>query len=153
MYRYCHFFYYNAEEKETLFFFKGKCVGKMMNKPSRLLEEWCLNHGATLDGRLKSARYLTKIVQKPPILVSEKDAILFLPTASYSSEDCFFIQYKYLLKISSNDEKLTMLQMTDGTIYHLSIDARIIKKQRKRAEVFLKKMKLINRKFILLEIE
>ncbi len=153
MYKKSQLFFYDYNKKETLFFLAGKEIGKMKKKPIQLMNQWCLENGSTLEGRMKSFRYLVNIVQKPPIMISEKKKSIIIPTTSIHSEDCIFINYQSVLKVQFFELGKTKVIMKDSSEYIVLVDVRTLRLQMKRITIFLDKMRLQDQKFILFEIE
>lgn len=148
----CQLFYFNSKIRKTIFCFSGGVIETRDEKPIYWLRQWCLENGSTLDGRLASCRYMIRIVQKPPILVSEKNKIVFLPIASCFSEDCIFIQYSEVSLITEGILGETIIEMKDQSKYTLPVGRKTIKQQYKRATELLRKLQLLNQKFVILEV-
>ncbi|MFV0479763.1 MAG: competence protein ComK [Anaerorhabdus sp.] len=152
MEKYCHLFYYDTQTKETVFVYREKEIGRKKDKPVVFIKCWCLENGSTMEGRLKSCRHLLKIVQKPPILISERQRLVFMTTTSHTTEDCVFIQSRGIQSIKKTKENATRIVMQDGSAYIILLDYRIINRQYKRSLQLLEKLKLTEQKFLLFEI-
>ena len=103
-------------------------------KPYTLIEQWCLMHGSTMQGRQDAFRTLTGTVQKPAVLVGENGPLL-MPSASARSEDCVWLAYDNILHIHAKDAH-TEIVFLDGTRTEVHVDVRIIRTQYKRCTVF-----------------
>lgn len=92
-----------------------------------LLEQLCLFHGATYEGRRDAAAKILHIVQKVPILVSEITRDMLFPTKAVKEADCIWINYRAVDEIVRTRGK-TLLYFHDGTFLQLSIDPRSLKR-------------------------
>lgn len=144
--------YYQPSSNETILVMPGGKKDIYKGKPKTLLNDWCLNNGSSLDGRMESFRYLLNVSQKPCILVSEKKGIMFMPTLSIDSFECQFIRFDCIATIRRHHDGTCKVITKDNSEYFFNVDPRVIKLQYKRSQLFLKKMKLIDRKFIVFEI-
>lgn len=145
--------YYQSFSNETILVRKGGERETYNGKPKKLFNDWCLKNGSSLKGRIESFRYLLNISQKPCILVSEKEPIIFLPTMSMDALDCQFIQFDCIASIHQNHNGSCEVVTKDGSKLLFNVDYRVLKMQYKRSELFLKKLKLIDRKFLVFEID
>ncbi|MGN1390325.1 MAG: competence protein ComK [Bulleidia sp.] len=105
----------------------------------RLIAEWCLAHGSSIDGRRESFRYYTGAVQKIPVLVSEKPLILLMPVLSPErNPDCLWISYEEILKVKAPDDWHMNILFTDGTAITAEVSPKVLRLQMKRCRQFLK---------------
>ncbi|MEG0658347.1 competence protein ComK [Anaerorhabdus sp.] len=151
MYTYCDVIYYDTKTNETVLMKDKEEIKRLNGKPIKWIKIWCLENGSSLEGRQASFSYLCKVHQKPCILINEMELLLLLPTQSIQSEQCLYIQYRNIDKIVSLNSKSCLLITRNGYEYDLNVDARIIKKQIKRSNEYVKKLHDIQRKFIFLD--
>lgn len=62
--------------------YEGERVIIVNNKPNNIIKMNCLMNGSTLLGRQKGTENMTGDVYKVPIVVREKDSLIFFPTSS-----------------------------------------------------------------------
>ncbi|MEG0409020.1 MAG: competence protein ComK [Bacilli bacterium] len=142
--------YFDQKTYETVCIKNQDNEIRFKGKPTKVLNEWCLEHGSSLEGRIDSFKYLLKVRQKPGILISERCKVLFIPTLSTTSNDCRYIQYTHIKKIIKNGPKSCTVTMNNGNSYNFNVDYRVIKQQQKRAKLYLSKLRLLDGKFIFL---
>ena len=59
--------------------FKGNVIKKILN-------ESCINYGSSLNGRIKGSKYALKSKYKLPIIISEKEKLVFFPVKEMGRE-------------------------------------------------------------------
>lgn len=153
MVEYCSCVYYDEQAKETVMMFEKKEIKRIRGNPKKVFESFCLNHGSTLQGRLANFRYELQVKQKPCILVSEPGCILFIPTRSMASDKCQYFQYQTIRSLKRVDKNSCQIITKQGTVYGVDVDVRVIRKQMKRSQMFMKKLRERNQKYILMEIK
>lgn len=63
-----------------------------INKSSfEVMEDSCKYYGSSCDGRMKGTKMILGSSYKVPIIVEEKNKIIFFPTESPFSEDCTWL--------------------------------------------------------------
>lgn len=89
----------------------------LFNKPFMSIIDYnCKINGSTYHGRYQSSKLLVGKKEKLPIIIEEKNNIIFLPTKSYRSDKCCWIAYNKIkdyyksknktIIIFKNNEKL-----------------------------------------------
>ena len=63
-------------------------INKYINK---ILEENCIFHGSSMQGRIKSIKNILKIKYRVPILISEAENIILMPMNSLRNKECLLI--------------------------------------------------------------
>lgn len=85
--------------------------------PNFIINRNCILHGSSIVGRLKATQILTGYTYKAPILISEKDNLIFFPTSSprlksvswinlSSIERCYYSISKNMTSIKFNNNKV-----------------------------------------------
>ena len=92
-----------------------------------LLEQLCLFHGSTFEGRREAAAKTLHIVQKVPILVSEITRDMLFPTKAIKERDCIWINYRAVDEIMRRRGK-TLLYFHDGSYLALTTDPRSLRR-------------------------
>lgn len=77
---------------------------KIRLSPTLIIKRNCINNGCTYEGRLKSSELLTGYKYKSPILLSEKDNLIYFPTNSPRLKDCAWICLNHIERIKKLDE-------------------------------------------------
>lgn len=103
-------------------------------------EKECLLHACTLKGRKDAFRKITGTSQKPAILLSEIDRILYFPLLGEKAINNIYIQYEQVVKIKSISYKKTRIYFINGYQYDVNYNHRIIKLQLQKCEQFLKRI-------------
>ncbi len=95
--------------------------GKIETKEhiTKILDESCLYYGSSLEGRIKSSKYLTKLSSKVPIILNEKENLILFPIYSMRNEVGLWFIYnnimnyrkvkKYVEVTFKNNEKVLFL--------------------------------------------
>ncbi|MFV0380414.1 MAG: competence protein ComK [Anaerorhabdus sp.] len=149
MYTECDLIYY--ENKQTIVKKDNKVIGNIKFKPKDIINNWCLENGSSMSGRMKSARHILNIKQKPPIIISEKRRIILIPTTSCFSIDCIYIQYKNIEKVKFVSQGVSKILTKSNKELIIDVDRRVIVKQIKRVEKLLKHLKIENRVYYVQE--
>ena len=92
----------------------------------KIIDESCKYYGSSLKGRISATKYLTGIVSKVPIIISEKKNFLIFPIFSERNEQGLWFVYnnivsyrrvnKYVEITFINNEKVIFL--ISFTIFH-----------------------------------
>ena len=85
-------------------------------KAYTIMDESCKYYGSTYKGRLKASKDILNCSYKLPILVEESHNIVFFPTKSSLEEDCCWINFNYIKKISKLDNKSLISFINDKQI-------------------------------------
>lgn len=113
---------------------------EVAQRPEKYLEEACLKHGSTMEGREQAFRYLTDSLQKAAVLVNEEKHELWFPTVSKSCENCEWIAYYNLLKVCRRQENTSEIIFDNGFRAVVNCSIRTMNLQRKRCQAFLTKI-------------
>lgn len=100
----------------------------------------CLNNGSSLKGRIESFNFLTNSKQKSCILISMEKRILLMPLYSLHYEENILLNFFMIDEIKYKNYNKTVIKFINGTQIELDINNRVVKKQYKRCDIFLKKL-------------
>lgn len=103
-----------------------------------LIDEACIYHGSSLKGRSEAINRNLNIKQKSPILISEVLEYMYFPILSYMNENCIWINYNAILKVSKIDGNHSKILFLSGYTYELTYNVRMIRNQMKRCDTYLK---------------
>ncbi len=110
---------------------------------STIMEESCLYHGSSLNGRKKGTEALIGPVYRAPIIVSESKDIIFFPTSSPRNKDCTWLRFDEVDKFYYKGNKL-IIEFKNGECLPLNTTYGVIDNQILRAarlESILRKRK------------
>lgn len=79
-----------------------------------IIDESCKFYGSSLKGRAEGTNYLIGIRYKCPILVSEKDLLIFFPTTSAKKSDCSWINYNEIMAYQSINDDCVQIFFKNG---------------------------------------
>lgn len=99
--------------------------------PITLLDDSCLSHGSSLEGREKAVRKILRTKSKLPIPVNPDKGIYMLPTLSKRNRDCVWLSY-YLIDNYYQVDDRTLVTFTDGTYIYVKVSEASLDLQFKR---------------------
>ena len=95
-----------------------------------LFNRWCLSYGSTLEGRTDAVRRLTGIRTKAPLLIRERDVLLFFPLRSlYTEGENYWINDNQLAAVLPERRTSAHLVFMNGFQLEIPYDIRIIRRQ------------------------
>lgn len=106
---------------------------------SKLLERLALDYGSSIEGRLDSTTHYTNYKILLPIIISNEFKIYYLITRSYKSDDAIYISYRNLVRFKRLDDYKTRLYFDNKKVIDIEVNYRIIKRQIKIIQIYLKK--------------
>ena len=99
-------------------------------RPNMIVNRNCIRHGSTLSGRQKSAEKMVGSSYKCPILISEKDNLIFFPTCSSRLKDVAWVSLSNISKVYYNHlKKVTIIVFNNGVTVEFKISLNIINNQ------------------------
>lgn len=113
---------------------EGEYVVKGM-KSEELIQKFCLLCGGTMEGKRKAICQRLGIVQKAPILVSERFLMLMFPLKEYNGVE-YWVNYRGIKAIKQYKYKQCAIVFNDQTSIMIHIDYRSIMRQMKRCELY-----------------
>lgn len=120
---------YDEQRQQTLLYFETGKILKSNKEPWEILNDFCVYHGSTLKGRMESAKSVLAIIQKPPVLVCLYMNCIFFPTHSYKSNDCIWIQSRFVKKVQPLTSSSCELVFQNGRHLLVNIGYRAIQRQ------------------------
>ncbi len=132
-------YYIVKKEKENIYYDQTK--PRNFKNLKTFLNEKCLSNGSTLEGRMKSFNFILNTRQKPCILISDIKAELLIPLNSIKSKNNILINY-YSIKSVSGEGNITEIEFINNKKEIFDFNKRIILKQIKRCDLFLKKIRI-----------
>lgn len=132
--------YYDPALAKTVIISETGRHGFFCGKPTQWLDEICIAHGSSYQGRVEAFRVLTGTVQKPAVMISELTHQMYFPTVSSKSKDCVWLCADRIFSIRAKDAQHSLVLFMDGNKIELAVSKRTLKKQLKRCEIFLEKM-------------
>ena len=118
----------------------------LVNKtPSQIIDESCRSFGSSYLGRHEGTKHLTGINYKAPIIVEEKQSIIFFPTASPRFSKCAWVALNHVKNHIRYEEK-SILYFHGGKNVELDISYGSLENQILRAtklESILRKKKIL----------
>lgn len=99
----------------------------------KIIEDNCIYNGSSLSGRQKGSVYLTGSSYKPPIVLSDTEEIILIPTHSVRNKSCAWINLNNILKYNEIDNKNTLIVFQNLTKITLNISYPIFDRQVMRA--------------------
>ena len=98
------------------------------NNLKDILENSCEYYGSSLQGRIIGARNLLKSCYKIPIIVSEKNNILFFPLRGKKNGE--FIWFNFgMIKSYEKDGEFVSIKFADGNVKKFMISYAILNNQ------------------------
>ncbi len=93
----------------------------------------CFLNGSSLEGRQHGSAYLLGSSYKPPIILSELDNLIFVPTHSMRNLKCCWINLANILKYYPSSPEKVIIEFKDFQKIELNISYYILDKQILRA--------------------
>lgn len=114
-------------------------------KSTEIIDHSCKFFGSSYKGRHEGASSLLGSSYKTPIVVEDSSTLIFFPTTSATSEDCYWISLKHVEKYEKNDGFST-LTFKNGKKLNIQISKYSLENQILRAcrlESILSKRKFV----------
>lgn len=112
---------------------------KIHLNPILVLNQFCIERGSSLEGRMKSFQVLTNTKQKPAVLLDERNQLLLFPTHGITNDACVWISYHEVFSYHAQGNQ-TEIVFVNGEKLLLSVQYRTIKLQMERCEMFLQQL-------------
>lgn len=105
--------------------------------PMQIIEESCLKHWTTYEGRRKAVIHHTSFYQKVPMPISIQERIYLFPTHSPKHLDNCWLAYQNILSVHENrhhssNRLQSIIQFKDGQILKLNVSKHILQTQMNR---------------------
>lgn len=108
-------------------------------EPLCFLNDLCLQHGSSLEGRRTSFKALTGAVQKACVLLSERSQEIYMPLLSDQNPDNIWLLYHAVMSVKKAERGCAVL-FADGNRKVFPVDPRVVRLQMKRCAEFLNKI-------------
>lgn len=114
--------------------YEGDEVFIVNRRPNIIINTNCIRNGSTLDGRQKCSEKILGSSYKSPILLSEKDNIIFFPTSSPRLKSVAWVNSMRINDIFYNHaKKKTNIIFANGVMLEFGVSFNIINNQILRA--------------------
>lgn len=100
--------------------------------PNNIIKSSCLFYGCSFEGRLNGTKYILGLKSKIPIIINEKNNIIFFPTDSIRKSSCNWLSLNNINNCQKN-AKNTKILFFNGIELSLNISKYIIDNQILRA--------------------
>ena len=99
-------------------------------RPNMIVNKNCIMNGSTLDGRQKSAERMIGSSYKCPILISEKNNLIFFPTCSSRLRSVAWINMSNIKEVRYNNARnATIIVFSNGITVDVPASLNIINNQ------------------------
>ncbi len=104
---------------------------RQLSEPAEsLFSRWCISYGSTLEGRIDAVRRLTGVRTKPPLLIRERDVLLFFPMRSlHTTGENYWINDNQLAAVLPERRSSAHLIFLNGFQAQIPYDIRMIRRQ------------------------
>lgn len=116
------------DNKYSIIYEKNKEI-KIRKRPTTIINSNCLLYGSSIEGRLKRTEYSLGISYKPPIIICEKNNIIFFPTSSPRLKRCGWINLNSIKKVFKDSNKDTIIEFKNNKFVNLDVSYNIINNQ------------------------
>lgn len=103
-------------------------------KPQYVINKSCLYYGASFVGRREAIVYRTNYKQKTPILLSESQELIIIPTHSPEHIDCVWLMFHQIHKVASSNTG-SSITFHNGMELPFPVSAEVIHQQIQKASV------------------
>ncbi len=108
---------------------------KLEGKAENLLDLFCKKNGSSLKGRIDAAKYLVQAKTKFPVLIRERDYLIFFPLMGYeTSQRNHWVNDSALVMITGIGREETELLFHTGLRLVIPYDIRMVRRQRELCE-------------------
>lgn len=104
-------------------------------RSEQIISRSCITNGASYNGRRDAAIYLLNYIQKTPILISEADGMIAIPTHSPDREECAWIFYHHIKKVKTNEKNGCIIQFHNYRNLELKVSSQTMRQQIHKAAV------------------
>lgn len=111
-----------------------ECTGEVIYSKMtvmEVLEESCIVYGSDYNGRIRAARRIFSYDKKTPLLVSQLDYIMAVPTESPDNDECIWLFSKHIDSTSTSRGQ-TFVHFTNGSKIEVNCSYEVLHKQLER---------------------
>lgn len=112
--------------------FDEKGIYLCSKRPLKLIEEACIDDGASFDGRRQAVIQKLNYKVKTPIHISPERMIYAFPTISFLSYDCTWIFANNIKDIEEINKYTSEIIFRNGYRYTLKLPRKILMRQREK---------------------
>ena len=114
--------------------YEGNKMIIVKNRPNLIINKNCIINGSTFLGRRKCSENIIGSSYKAPILIGEKDNLIFFPTSSPRLKNVSWINLINVDKIYYNNlKKVTIVVFKNGVTIEFDVSLNIMNNQILRA--------------------
>lgn len=132
-----HLVYAHAEQDGTYLLYSDHQCKTVQRSLKDLINELCLKHGSSLDGRVASFRYIIGNVYKSCILTDERNGTMYIPSQSLDKEGSEIILYNDIAIMKKRNDGDTDIHVKSGDIIRFHSSLRTMQTQMYRCEKYL----------------
>ncbi len=96
---------------------------------NKIMDVSCKYYGSSLLGRVAGAKYMLGSSYKTPIIVSEKNMLIFFPTMSMRKKECVWLNSSNILNYEKHSAKETIITFKNKNKLVVFCSFRVIDKQ------------------------
>jgi competence protein ComK len=96
-----------------------------------LINEACIQNGASYDGRVQAVRHVLPYLRKTPLMISKEPHIFAFPTMSPKHYECTWLFYLHIESFSQSQGK-TYVHFKNGCSLEVSCSLKMLHTQRER---------------------
>lgn len=120
-------------EKNKTCIFEGNHTYYYKNSPFEIVDRACCYNGSSLVGRQKGTSYLLGSHYKPPIIISEKEKLILIPTHSVRNVACAWVMLNNIVSYKPLTANSVQVEFKNGKKVNLNINYSKFDKQVLRA--------------------
>lgn len=102
-----------------------------------VLNEICLLHGSSLEGRTASFRFIIGNVYKACILLDEKSEAILMPSGPLDQKGTSVILYNDIVRFDQEQDGFTAVYLKSGITLKINASMKSLRLQMKRCEKYL----------------
>lgn len=121
-----NYFYYEYAQSAVCKVKEDEKEYQCARSSSSYINEQCLNHGSTMEGRKEAFTYQMNVKKFVPIVVSLHPVEIYIPTTSKNDYDCKWINYANIDHVEYEKKKCT-IYFKDHTLLECENPLRIKK--------------------------
>lgn len=127
------------EEKGSRLVYADNVCAHDEREPFCYLDDLCMNHGSSMNGRKTAFCKLTGAVQKACIMISERSQEIYMPLLSDQNPENIWVLYQAIVSVRKSEKGCTVV-FENGMRQEFPVDPRVIRLQMKRCSAFLDKI-------------
>ena len=109
--------------------FENRRRNVINNNPNKIIRYNCIRNGSTFEGRLENTKNQLGYSYKAPIVVREKDNLIFFPTVSPRLKRVAWINYNNIEDYFPDDNNKCIIRFFGGNEVKLDVSFFVISSQ------------------------